>query len=137
MSLFFVVLAHPLPYPSQIIIAEEYIINEKKRIFSTCVALRTWKVEDLYEDSEKWELLKKLAKAYTETDIKNFGGKKLLSTSKFSVNFRDVPNTCIHITVQPPVTDDKPPTKRPRLINVLHGEQVLGISQMSWHEKSE
>ena len=59
--------------------------------------LTLWKVEDLCEETTKWELLKKLAKNYTEADIKNFGGKRLLSVSKFINDFRVVPDDCIHI----------------------------------------
>jgi hypothetical protein len=127
MSLFFVVLADPLPSTSQINLSEvndinktttiqkkdlntlhlkEMIWNTENEFFSSYNHkkfndLILWKVSDLREETDKWESLKTLAKSYTETDIKNFGCTKLLSTDNILKIFRDVPNDYIHIIVEP------------------------------------
>src|SRR5439155_27022422 len=106
MTLIFVIIFDPLPNPSQInntketinvnetlsvkrgelntIHLKEMIWNTQKKFFdshynhSDYSDLTLWKVENLCEETEKWESLKALArKAYTETDIKDFGGNKL------------------------------------------------------------
>ncbi|GES76152.1 hypothetical protein GLOIN_2v1483424 [Rhizophagus clarus] len=82
MLLFFVVLADPLPNPSQINIAAKIS-------------------KDLCEEIDEWKSLKAFAKDYTETDIKSFGCIKLLSTGNVLEDFQDFSNDCIRIIIQP------------------------------------
>jgi hypothetical protein len=110
MKLFFVVLTHPLNEPIPINISERITINNqefpkdeltfgdlKSYIWNVIKnreddsnngnSMKLWKVEDLEEGKEKWKELETLARDYTETDIVNFGGRKLLSTKKVLESF--------------------------------------------------
>ena len=104
MKLFFVGLTHPLNDPIPINISETNTIHNQEIFKDTLTfgdlkgyiwniikdreddnnkdhLLKLWKVEDLEEGKEKWRKLERIARSYTETDIKNFGANKLLSTS--------------------------------------------------------
>jgi hypothetical protein len=128
MSLFFVVLAHPLDNPSMIDIIEIHVIDGnkvpkdelntihlKKLIWheignsednnKEANKLTLWKVKDLREGNDNWEVLKTLREPYNEDDIKQkLGGVMLLSTDVlFTEVWQDgLPKNSIHIIVQPP-----------------------------------
>ncbi|CAG8518293.1 3254_t:CDS:2 [Funneliformis caledonium] len=104
MSLFFVPLTSPLLDPIPINISETITINDQEKPKDNLTIgdlkiiiwgiigdnsnskdffkLKLWKV-DLEEGKGKWKELETLAKSsYTEAEIENFGGIKLLTTSK-------------------------------------------------------
>ncbi|CAG8507433.1 10772_t:CDS:2 [Funneliformis mosseae] len=104
MSLFFVPLTSPLLDPIPINISETITINDQEKPKDNFTIgdlkiiiwgiigdnsnskdffkLKLWKV-DLEEGKGKWKELETLAKSsYTEAEIENFGGIKLLTTSK-------------------------------------------------------
>ena len=134
MSLFFIVLAHPLDNPSMIDIIEEHIIDGNKVAKDNLNTihlkeliwheirnsednekeankLTLWKVENLLEGNNKWKILETLGEPYNKDDIEQkLGGVMLLSTN---VLFTDVwqnglPKISIHIIVKlPPATTSK------------------------------
>ncbi|GET52487.1 hypothetical protein GLOIN_2v1805244 [Rhizophagus irregularis DAOM 181602=DAOM 197198] len=129
MSLFCVVLTHPLPEPFPVNISKENWISEYETISKEkltfghlkMMILREvksnpvymnvhgvkslWKVKGLAEGNNKWTNLEETAKE-DETDVeqklRELGGDKLISTMKVEAVFQDPYDDGIHIIVQPP-----------------------------------
>ena len=127
MTLFCVVLIHPLPEPFPVDISEENETISKERltfghlkqiilkviekspiVYKGIREVKSlWKIEELAEDNDKWKILVETAKELSdETDVeqklRELGGEKLTSTKKVIDVFSDPDDNRVHIIVQPP-----------------------------------
>ena len=133
-SLFCVVLVNPLKDPFPIDISKTNIINEDHPLISIenftighlkilinkkkprlDDEMKLWKVEELAEGNDKWEILEKIVKELndetdTEQKLKELGARKLLSSNFFEGEFpAELPKRKVHIIVEPtkPTTTGK------------------------------